>query len=255
MKNILLLAVIISMVGCTNIARQPKEEWIQLFNGKDLTGWTVKIKGYPAGENYGNTFRVEEGVMKVVYDPNYYETFDNRFGHIFTHETFSSYKLRVEYRFVGDQVSGGPGWAFRNSGAMLHAQSPESMHLDQDFPVSVEAQFLGGNGKNERPTGSVCTPGTNIHINGVLSGSHCTNSTSKTFHGDQWVTIEMIVYADSLVHHVVAGDTVMTYTNLAQNGRRGVSPAVDIPIGPLKSGHIALQSESHPVEFRRVELL
>jgi len=254
MKRMLFFAGMLCLLGCKSAAKQ-SEEWIQLFNGKDLTGWTVKIRGYPAGENYGNTFRVEDGVMKVVYDPEYYETFDNRFGHIFTHETFSSYKLRVEYRFVGEQVSRGPGWAYRNSGVMLHAQSPESMHLDQDFPVSIEAQFLGGDGTRERTTGNVCTPGTNIHINGEFVTSHCTNSTSRTFHGDQWVTIEIIVLADSIVHHIIEGDTILTYTNLIQNGRRGVNPAVDIPVGPLRSGHIALQSESHPVEFRKVELL
>ena len=254
MKNILLLAVFICMFGSKNDSEQPQEEWIQLFNGKDLTGWTVKIRGHPSGVNYGNTFRVEDGVMKVAYDPQYYETFDERFGHIYTVETYSRYKLRVEYRFTGEQVRGGPRWALRNSGVMFHSQSPESMHLDQDFPTSIEAQFLGGDGRNERTTGNVCTPGTDIHINGVFYPSHCASSTSKTYHGEQWVTMEMIVYADSLVHHVIDGDTIMTYTNLTQDGK-GLNPEANVPIGPLKSGHIALQSESHPVEFRKVELL
>jgi hypothetical protein len=250
-----MLAGVFCLFGCKNISKQaPKEEWIQLFNGKDLTGWTVKIRGCPVGENYGNTFRVEDGVMKVVYEPQFYETFENRFGHIYTDETFSRYKLRVEYRFTGEQLEGGPGWAFRNSGAMLHSQSPHAMHLDQDFPVSIEAQMLGGDGTNERTTGNVCSPGTDIHINGVFYPSHCASSTSKTYHGDQWVTLEMIVYADSLVHHVIAGDTIMTYTNITQDGR-GLNPRADVIPGPLKSGHIALQSESHPVEFRKVELL
>jgi hypothetical protein len=250
-----MLAGVFCLVGCINISKKtPKEEWIQLFNGKDLTGWTVKIRGYPAGENYGNTFRVEDGVMKVVYDPQFYESFENRFGHIYTNETFSRYKLRVEYRFTGEQLAGGPGWAYRNSGAMLHAQSPHTMHLDQDFPVSIEAQMLGGDGTNERTTGNVCSPGTDIHINGVFYPSHCASSTSKTYHGDQWVTLEMIVYADSLVHHVIEGDTIMTYTNITQDGR-GLNPRANVTPGPLKSGHIALQSESHPVEFRKVELL
>ena len=254
MKKLFYLAVVFCLFGCKNVAKQPNEEWIQLFNGEDLSGWTVKIRGFPVGENYGNTFRVEDGVMKVVYEPEFYKTFEYRFGHIFTHETFSNYKLRVEYRFTGEQVSGGPGWAFRNSGVMFHAQSPESMHLDQDFPVSIEAQFLGGDGTRERTTGNVCTPGTDIHINGVLFPRHCASSTSKTYHGDQWVSFEMIVFADSIVHHVMEGDTILTYTNLTQDGR-DVNPKAIVPIGPLKSGHIALQSESHPVEFRKVELL
>ena len=131
-------------------AQQPAEQdkWVSLFNGKDLSGWKVKIKGYDLGDNFGNTFRVVNGVMKVVYDK--YDKFSDRFGHIFYEQPFSHYVLRVEYRFVGEQVPGGPGWAFRNSGIMLHGQSPESMRKDQDFPVSIEVQLLGGGPTGER---------------------------------------------------------------------------------------------------------
>ncbi len=253
MKNRLIyLAILIFLTACKSTGEK-KENWIQLFNGKDLNGWTVKIKGYPAGENFGNTFRVENGVMKVNYEA-YRDTFNNRFGHIFTDKKYSHYKLRVEYRFVGDQIKDGAGWAFRNSGAMLHSQSPESMFLDQDFPVSVEAQMLGGNGTDERTTGNVCTPGTEIYIDGQPYKDHCYSSKSKTYHGDQWVTLEMIVLGDSIVHHVMDGDTILTYTHLTVGGGN-VNPKPNIPDGPLKEGHIALQSESHPVEFRKIELL
>lgn len=229
------------------------EEWVSLLNGENLNDWTVKITGYPAGENFGNTFRMEDGMMKVRYDG--YDSFNERYGHIFYNKKkFSHYKLRVEYRFVGEQVNEGPGWAYRNSGAMLHCQSPESMHLDQDFPVSIEAQFLGGDGTGDRPTGSVCTPGTEVSLEGEPYKGHCASSTSHTFDGDQWVTIEMIVLGDSIAHHVVAGDTIMTYTNIAVGGGN-VSPKPNIPDGPLKEGYISLQSESHPVDFRKVEIL
>jgi len=85
-------------------------DWQQLFNGKDLTGWDIKIKGHDLNENYGNTFRVEEGVMKVAYDQ--YTDFNRQYGHIFYKEDFSHYLLRVEYRFVGEQAPEGEGWAF-----------------------------------------------------------------------------------------------------------------------------------------------
>ncbi|MDR1631519.1 MAG: DUF1080 domain-containing protein, partial [Dysgonamonadaceae bacterium] len=160
----------------------------------------------------------------------------------------------VEYRFVGEQAKGGPGWAYRNSGAMLHAQAPETLSLEQDFPVSVEAQMLGGDGINERKTGNVCTPGTEVHINGELYKEHCYESTSKTYHGDRWATLEMIVLGDSIVHHVMDGDTIMTYTKLTVGGGK-LSPQQPVIDGPLTEGRIALQSESHPVEFRKVELL
>jgi hypothetical protein len=254
MKNMFVIITLIalSLSACNQPVTQ-KEEWIQLFNGKDLTGWTVKIRGYPAGDNFGNTFYVEDSILKVRYDA-YGEDFAGRFGHLYTDKTYSHYRLRVEYRFTGEQASGGPGWAYRNSGAMLHAQAPETVALEQDFPVSVEAQMLGGNGTDERTTGNVCTPGTEVYINGEPYKGHCYSSTSKTYHGDQWVVMEMTVLGDSIVHHVMDGDTIMTYTKLTVGGG-GVEPKPSIPDGPLSKGHIALQSESHPVEFRKVELL
>jgi Domain of Unknown Function (DUF1080). len=247
----LIVSILFFLSACTGKSVK-QEEWVSLFNGKNLNGWTVKIKGYPVGENFGNTFLVEDGLLKVRYDA--YDEYKDRFGHIFTKESFSSYKLRVEYRFVGDQAKKSPGWAYRNNGVMFHSQSAESMHLDQDFPVSIEAQLLGGDGKSERPTGSVCTPGTEIDIAGMHYTDHCCQAQSKTFNGDQWVNFELVVYKDSLVHHIVEGDTVMTYTNLVIGGGN-VSPKPNIPFGPLKKGHIALQSESHPTDFRKIEIM
>ncbi|MDR2425334.1 MAG: DUF1080 domain-containing protein [Prevotellaceae bacterium] len=250
-KNYIILLLVVCMIaGCKQ--SQPEEKWISLFNGKDLTGWTVKIKGYPAGENFGNTFYVEDSILKVKYDA--YDEFSDRFGHLFTNKSYSHYKLRVEYRFTGNQVKGGPGWAYRNSGAMLHSQAPETMAVEQDFPVSVEAQMLGGNGVDNRPTGNVCTPGTEVWIDGSLYKDHCCNSSSQTYHGNRWVTLEMLVLGDSIVHHIIDRDTVMTYTRITVGGGN-VNPKPDIAEGPLKSGRIALQSESHPIEFRKVELL
>ena len=169
MKNFIVISILIILaVSCRSgkSKAEEKEEWIQLFNGKDLTGWDIKIKGSPLNENYKNTFRVEDGIMKVCYDE--YEKFNGEYGHIFYKEPFSHYKLRIEYRFVGQQATGGQAWAFRNSGVMLHSQSAESMQLNQDFPVSIEAQFLGGDGVSERTTGNVCTPGTHIVIGDQL---------------------------------------------------------------------------------------
>ncbi|MCX6333054.1 MAG: DUF1080 domain-containing protein [Bacteroidia bacterium] len=251
-KASLLVVLLIFAVSCIN-KKPEKENWIQLFNGKDLTGWDIKIKGSRLNENYKNTFRAEDGIMKVCYDQ--YDTFNNEFGHIFYKEPFSYYKLRIEYRFTGDQTPGGPSWAFRNSGAMLHSQPAASMLLDQDFPVSIEAQLLGGDGVSERPTGNVCTPGTNIVMDGKLITQHCTNSTSKTYHGDVWVHAEFVVLGDSIIHHIIEGDTVLTYSG-PQVGGTNKPENYPVPDGTLlKEGYICLQAESHPVEFRKVELL
>ena len=197
MKLYPIIASVLVLLACSAsslIAQQSADQgkWIPLFNGKDLTGWKVKIKGYELNDNFGDTFRVVDGVIKVAYDK--YDKFDNRFGHMFYEKPFSNYILRVEYRFVGEQVPEGPGWAFRNSGIMLHGQSPESMRKDQDFPVSVEVQLLGGAATGERSTGNVCTPGTHIVMDGKLITRHCNDSRSKTYRGDQWVTIEVEVH-------------------------------------------------------------
>ena len=229
-----------------------KENWIPLFNGQNLDGWIIKIAGSPLGENYKNTFRVEDGVIKVSYSE--YEQFSNEFGHIYYQTPYSSYRLRVEYRFTGEQCPGGPSWGYRNSGIMFHSQSPESVLPDQSFPVSIEAQFLGGTGDDIRSTMNVCTPGTHIVIDTALVTDHCVSSSSGTFPGDVWVTAELIVYGDSLVHHLVNGDTVLTYTKPQIGGDK--PEGFPLPDGtPLTGGYIALQAESHPVEFRKVELL
>ena len=231
-----------------------KSRWLNLFNGKNLDGWKVKITGHKLNDNYGNTFRVEDGVMKVSYDK--YDKFGGKFGHIFYKNKFSHYILRLEYRFVGEQVPGGPGWALRNSGIMLHCQSPESMRKEQNFPVSIEVQLLGGNGKDKRSTANLCTPGTHIVMDGKLVTRHCNSSKSKTYHGDQWVTIQVEVRGNSTIKHIVNGEVVLEYEkpqldekdpdakNLIKNGDK-----------MLHEGYISLQSESHPVEFRKIQLL
>lgn len=234
-----------------------KEEWIALFNGRDLDGWTPKITGYALGDNFGNTFRVEDGLLKVRYDQ--YESFGKKFGHLFYKDPFSYYRLVVEYRFVGEQAPHGPGnWALRNSGAMLHSPHPRTMGLDQDFPISIEVQFLGGlsDGK-ARSTMNLCTPGTEVVYQGSIYPEHCLESASKTFDGDQWVRAEVLVLGSGQITHFANGEEVLEYA-LPQFGGGAVSdfdPAAK-PDGKLiEGGYISLQSESHPIDFRKVELL
>jgi len=229
-------------------------EWIPLFNGKNLDGWTPKITGYELGDNHADTFRVEDGVLKVCYDG--YDQFAGKFGHLFYKEPLSSYVLRIEYRFVGQQCPGGPGWAFRNSGIMIHGQPAETMEKDQNFPVSIEVQLLGGGGEGERPTANLCTPGTHIVIDGKLVTRHCNDSSSKTYHGDQWVTVEVEVRGNRLIRHVVEGETVMEYSQPQLDESDPQAKKLIAAGGEkmLQGGSISLQAESHPLEFRKVEL-
>jgi hypothetical protein len=235
--------------------RAADEGWISLFNGKDLEGWTPKIRGYPLGENYADTFRVEDGAIKVGYDK--YSKFDEKFGHLFYKAKYSKYRLRIEYRFTGEQCPGGPAWALRNSGVMIHCQDPATIRKDQNFPVSLEVQFLGGNGKDPRPTCNVCSPGTLIVMDGKPVSQHCVNSKSPTFKDGEWVTAEVEVHGDGPVIHLVDGKPVIEYTRVELDpGDPDAAALIKANGGNvvLKEGYISLQSESHPIEFRKVEI-
>lgn len=255
MDRLWLLGLIFLIFSCQQAEKEDQIIWQKLFNGKDIVDWQIKIRHHRLGENYANTFRVQDGNLSVRYDG--YEDFGNQYGHIFYKEPFSYYLLQVEYRFIGEQATDGEGWAYRNSGAMLHSQNPETMLLDQDFPISIEGQFLGGNGTDERSTCNLCTPGTNVVMGDTLFTPHCINSNSKTYHGDQWVQANFIVLGAEEVHHLVGMDTVISYYQ-PQMGGGMVSPIdslVKIDGKLLESGYIALQSESHPIDFRKVAIV
>jgi len=235
-------------------AKQP--DWITLFDGKSLKGWTPKIKGYPLGENFGDTFRVQNGAIVVRYD-KYGGKFSDRFGHLFYKSPYSSYSFEMEYRFVDKQLPDGPGWAYRNSGVMLFGQPPETMALDQDFPVSAEVQLLGqaDTDTGERTTANLCTPGTNVVMDGKLVTQHCINSKSKTFKGDQWVKLRVDVSDNLIVRHFINDEEVMNYSEVQYDPRdattKDLIKSQDLKI---KGGTLSLQSESHPVEFRNIRL-
>lgn len=232
------------------------ENWTSLFNGKDLSNWTVKISGHPVNENIHNTFRVENGILKVSYDG--YDKFGESYGHLFYNKPFSNYKLRLKYRFVGEQPEDGQEWAKKNSGIMLHAQSPESMELNQGFPVSLEAQFLGGIEEGtERPTGNLCTPGMHVTFQDSLLTKHCVNSSAPTFYKDEWVNVEVLVLNDSLITHSINGKEVIRYSKPIYGGVfLPDTPTWKAKKGkPVTNGYIALQSESHPIEFKNIEIL
>jgi hypothetical protein len=230
-------------------------DWKNLVEPDGLQGWTPKIRGYQAGENFADTFRVDGDVISVSYQG--YDKFKGRFGHLFYDTPYSHYLLSLDYRFVGDQARGGAGWAFENSGVMIHSQSAASMGLKQDFPISVEVQLLGGSGKKKRPTANVCTPGTHIEMAGKLKQSHCIDSSSQTFPGPVWVHLELVVLGNELIEHRINGDSVLSYQKPVIGGGvvAGYNKAEKKDGQPLSRGFISLQSESHPVEFRHIELL
>ena len=254
----ILLSVIVLFInsGChpSNKA-QRNGQWISLFNGKDINDWMVKIHRHAVNVNFGNTFRVEDSMIKVRYDQ--YDDFNEQYGHLYYKTPFSWFHLKLEYRFVGQLQRGAPSYTLRNSGVMFHSQDPRSMPVEQDWPISVEMQFLGGlsDGKS-RPTGNMCSPGTDVVYQGKIAKDHCITSSSKTYDGDQWVKAELIVFGDSLVTHVINGDTVLQYSKPQIGG--GIANRYDPKIKQdgklLTSGFVALQSEGQPIDFRNIAI-
>jgi hypothetical protein len=233
------------------------EKWISLFDGESLNGWEMKIAGFELNNNYRNTFSVKDGVIRVSY--NDYDSFDKKFGHIFyTKKKFKNYHLKMDYRFYGEHANlfknENEAWNYKNSGVMLHSEDPAKMFIDQEFPVSIEAQFLGGSGEKDRPTLNMCSPGTEVDINGSKAMKHCIFSNSNTYHYEDWISVELIVYSDSIVHHVINRDTVMTYSNIKIGGSYLSNNFTDRVGEPLEDGYISLQSEGHPIEFRNIKI-
>ena len=254
----LLIAVVAMPLPGSGEDRKATDEdgWITLFNGKDLSGWTPKFSGSPIGENLLDTYRVEDGILKVSYDR--YEKFDKRYGHLYSDIAYSHYLLRMEYRFTGEMMADAPHYVNLNSGVMIHSQSPQSMGLDQAFPVSLEFQFLADEGKGERPTGNVCTPGTNLEIDGELVTQHIVRSSSPTFPAEEWVSIEIEVRGNEEVIHRVNGEEVLRYQRpqIDPEGRVESSEALIAAGSPMQLGYgfIALQAEGQPVWFRNIRL-
>ncbi|MES2996974.1 MAG: DUF1080 domain-containing protein [Verrucomicrobiota bacterium] len=248
----LLAAVLFS----ATTAMADERPWVSLFNGKDLSGWTAKFAGHPLGVNPHDTFRVEDGILKVSYAG--YDKFAGQFGHLYSNIAYSHYTLRMEYRFEGKMMGDAPGYVNLNSGVMIHSQSPQSMSLKQAFPCSLEFQFLADEGKGKRATGNVCTPGTLIEVNGKLITQHIVESTAPTFPADEWVKIEVEVRGSDLVIHRVNGKEVLRYQRPQLDPKGAVAPSGDlIRAGARRAldfGHIALQAEGQSVWFRNIEL-
>jgi hypothetical protein len=265
--SISLILLIISFQ--TPIQNEEREEWISLFNGKDLNDWIIKIANHEVNDNFKNTFQAKEDMISIVYDS--YESFNDKYGHMYYKTPYSYYKIKFDYRFTGQQTPGGESWNIRNSGIMFHSQSAESNAFEQHFPVSIELQLLGGLNRGNRTTANLCTPGTAVIYEGKLDFTHCISSQSKTYHGDQWVHVEAVVLGEESITHIVENDTVLTYQNpqidkyFISSTRKGrdwdlmgvknkeiwLNKTGEI----LKEGYIALQAESHPIDFKSIELL
>lgn len=260
MKHLWLLIIVLPFLlqsySSNNLSTETNnsKKWVSLFNGKNLNNWKAKIVGFPLGENFGNTFRVENGILSIRYDK--YDSFRNRFGALYYDKKFTNYRLKVEYRFVGITTPGAPSWGFKDGGIQYHCQNPASIGLTQPFPVCLEYNLHGGNGKEERPTGEACVSGISIEINGKRNTSNCTlPEIKKTFNGEEWITAEIDVN-NGKITHFVNGEKVIEYENLRLDSTNAVARKLMIAGNDIvKDGYISLQSNSHPMDFRKVEIM
>ncbi len=259
LNAVALFVLVLLCFSCSPGARDKQNtqdnEWQTLFNGKDMDDWTVKIHHHEVGDNYAQTFRVQDGLLQVKYDG--YEAFNNRYGHLFYNVPFSTFHLTWEYRFTNEWLEDAPDYTYRNSGVMFHSQAPQTILKEQDWPISVEFQLLAGLGDGKpRPTGNMCSPGTEVFYRGEMDPRHCINSSSDTYEWDQWVKAELIVYGDSLVTHLINGDTVLQYTRPQIGGgvANNFDPKIKQDGKPLTEGYIALQSEGQGIEFREIKI-
>lgn len=253
----LLSFLLLFMLACTaakkGAEKQESKNWVRLFNGKNLDGWTPKFAGYKAGENFNNTFRVADGILQVRYDQ--YQQFNNTFGALYYNKKFTNYRLKVEYRFVGDTTKGAPSWGFRDGGIQYHCQPPATMLLGQAFPVCLEYNLHGGDGTGERPTGEICANGIYVEIAGKRNASYCTlPNVKRTFVGDDWITAEIDV-RDSVITHFVNGEKILEFRNPRFDSAHALGKTFIIDgNNTVKDGYISLQSNSHPMDFRKIEI-
>jgi hypothetical protein len=177
--------------------------------------------------------------------------------------------LRGEYQVWGTQASGGPSWAVQNNGFMLHSQSMATMTLNQDFPVSMEAQLLGpGNntsgGATSASTMNLCTPGTGFSTTptGSTNNSHCVPAkpTTRAALNTGWQKVSALILGDSM-HTYYAGpngtDSVLRYYKPVYLSGNIANPPSGMPANGtrLTGGYITIQSETHPFRFRKIEVL
>jgi hypothetical protein len=258
-RRLLVVAMLATALSCAPkpkvLVSAPTGNWVSLFNGKNLDGWTAKIAGQDVNDNYRDTFRVEDGMLKVSYQQ--YDKFGDRFGSLFYMTKFSHYWIRAEYRFVGSLAPGAPRWAYKNSGLQLHSQAPETMRKEQQFPVSVEFDIVGGRSFGSQPTGDVCQNGTHVLVGGAPVKGLCSKVGDVTIRDDGWTTALAEVDGGTRVRQIVNGALVVEYTDLTldeanADARRLMASGAG---KALTSGYISIQSNGYPIEFRRIEVL
>ena len=248
----LLMLPLLALAGCATV---PEPQWQSIFDGRTLDGWTPKITGLAAGEDPLGMFVVEDGAIRVSHAN--YSKFEGEFGHLFWKAPLGAYRIRLEYRLLGETLPGVKEWQASNSGLMFHAQAPETMARDQAFPVSLEVQLLAVPRPTQEPTGNLCTPGTTVVFEGKRDPRHCILSSSPLLPLGRWHRLELEVLPNGEITHFIDGEPVLRYSGAELDPADADAKPVIAAAGgklELRQGYIALQSEGHQIEFRNIEL-
>ncbi|MDV3457955.1 DUF1080 domain-containing protein [Sphingomonas sp. HF-S4] len=246
--------LLLPMLALLGAAPAPK--WQSIFDGKTLAGWTPKITGRALGEDPLHMFVVQDGAIRVSHAN--YSRFEGDFGHLFWKAPLGAYRIRFDYRLLGESLPGIQPWQASNSGIMFHAQPPATMRRDQQFPVSLEFQLLGVPRPTREPSGNLCTPGTTVVIEGTRDPRHCILSTSPLLPVGRWTKAALEVLPDGRITHFIDGKPVLHYSAAELDPQdKDAQPLIAAAGGKLalRQGYIALQSEGHQIEFRKIEVL
>lgn len=198
---------------------------IPLFNGKDLTGWTMDVPELDSNPNARIPFIVRDSKLVSLGTPG---------GHLITKAEFENYRLDIEYRFAAS-----PG----NCGVLVHASRLRRLY--DMFPQSIEVQMM------HRNAGDFWCIGEDIEVPDMekrrgpkerwgVDGDrnrrieNLTDNSEKPLGEWNTMTIEC------------RGNTVKVWVNgdLVNDGKNATA----------RKGKIALQAEGAEVEFRKVEL-
>ena len=188
-------------------AKTNKEYKEQLFNGSDLTNWIFCLRD--ASVDPAQVFSARDGVIHIAGNP---------FGYMRTKESYSDYRLHLEYRWPVEAT---------NSGVFIHTQRPDTI-----WPQCIECQLSAGNAGD-----FICMNGADMNERTDKSNIVLKKlETSSEKPVEEWNIMEVSCIAN----------TIEVYVNgVLQNKGTGVS---------VNKGHICLQSEGKEIEFRNVYL-
>ncbi len=249
------MSILLLPVALLGAVSAPEPKWQPIFDGKTLNGWTPKIAGRGVGEDPLRMFVVQDGAIRVSHAN--YTKFEGEFGHLFWKTPLSAFRLRFEYRLLGEPLPGIKTYQASNSGVMFHSQGPETMRRDQAFPVSLEMQLLAVPRPVQEPSGNLCTPGTTVVFEGKRDPRHCILSSSPLLPIGRWTRGLIEVLPNGQVTQYIDGRPVLRYSDAELDpADKDAQPLIAAAGGNLKLGRgfIALQSEGHEIEFRGLEL-